>query len=134
MSKLLKHDWSDTSIKWLETDHIQTAVCQSLKRHKDYKVKFDFAARFNEGERSPRMGRLMKLAGLTSGEPDLDIWLLQSKCVHIELKGKKTPISKNQTMRHKELRNLGHDVYIVRADCPQSGVDQVLEILNRHLL
>lgn len=129
----MKHDWSDTSIPWLETDHIQVAVCNKLRAHPQYKINFDFAARFNEGRKSKMLGMMLKLAGLIPGECDLQIYLPQSRVIHVELKGPDTPVSTAQRTRHKELRTLGHDVYLVRASCPQDGVDQVLGILASHL-
>lgn len=133
MSLLVKHNWSDTSVSWLETNHIQVAICNTLRKHPEYQSSFDFAARFNEGKKSKMMGMMLKLAGLVPGECDLQIYLSQSRVVHVELKGPDTPTKKTQLDRHKQLRNIGHHVYLVRADCPQSGVDQVMHILNKHL-
>lgn len=130
----MKHDWSDTSIPWLETDHIQVAVCNKLRSHPEYRRSFDFAARFNEGKKSKFLAMLHKLAGLVPGEADLQIYLTKGRVIHVELKGPNTAVRQCQLDRHKELRTLDHDVYLVRATCPQDGVDQVLAILGGYLM
>lgn len=133
MSLLMKYSWNDPRPNWLETEHIQVAICTALAQHPDYSNKFLFAARINEGKRSKRMAAMLKMAGLTAGEPDLDIWLDQGRSMRIELKRAKGRLSPVQKKRHAELARIGHAVYTLYCATPQDGIDQVLELLEEWL-
>lgn len=133
MSKLLTHDWSDESVNWLETDHIQVAICSKLRHRDDYNKSFLFSSRVNEGKRGPSTGRMLKLAGMMPGEPDMTFFLPGGKVFHLELKAKKGRLSKSQRDRHNDLKLMGHRVYTVIAKSPQDGIDQVMAILDSHI-
>jgi len=145
MSKILKHDWSDTSIKWLESD-IQMGIARDLRRHPNY-VKdaagfdnfdgvgsaFTFAADQNGGKRTLRDGGKKKAEGMTKGELDIRFYVDGPKLFMIEIKKKGNYLSPEQKDRIELLEVFGFRCYTVTADCPDNGIKQVMEILEDEL-
>jgi hypothetical protein len=70
----------------------------------------------NEGKKSKRAGAQDKLSGVVSGIPDtfLSIPNSQHNGLYVEFKQLKGTTSKTQLQLHKELRNQGYQVEIVR--------------------
>ncbi len=122
--------WNDASLPWLE-EHLQIAIVEALNKMVLAGAKFTFAADMNAGRRSKRQGAKLKLAGMVAGECDLRFYLDDGRLGQIELKTKRNGVvSKVQKNRHNLLRSLGHDVRVVKANCPTDAVNQVLAILD----
>lgn len=155
MSRLLKNNWSDTDVRWLESDH-QMAVARELRRHDAYipitKTKtieqaldkiaertehglpcFTFAADQNANKRSLRQGSRNKAEGMESGEQDLRIYISGAKLILIELKRHDGVESGSQADRRELLTALGYTCFVVYANCPDHAVKQVMEILKDNL-
>jgi hypothetical protein len=93
-------------------------------------VTFTLAGDFNAGRRGMREQVKAKATGLTKGEPDIRFYGLGGRLLLIELKGPKTPVSKEQTARHALLRGLGHRVEIVRGKTIEQGAADVVELVR----
>ena len=128
LSILDRYLWSDSTLPWLE-EHIQIAIVEQLRK-RERLGGFTFAADMNKAKRSKRLAAKLKTEGMVPGEADLRFYLNDGRLGMIELKNKKGTVSKVQKDRHALLKALGHDVRVVRAKCPQDGVDQVLKILD----
>jgi hypothetical protein len=67
--------------------------------------------------------------GMRPGEPDVRVYLPQSRIGHIELKLPQGTVSDAQRQRHYDLRALGHDVRVLRANTPGAAADQAEAIV-----
>ncbi len=151
--------WGDASLNWKETQ-IQVAITQAVKRHDCYvvtspingidaalskivKLKLDgntaftYAADQNAGLRGPKAQADAKAAGMEPGELDMRFYISGGNILLIELKTPKNKIThkcnKHQLDRIALLEKLGFTCYTVTARCPQDGVKQVIDILNKEL-
>lgn len=124
MSKLLKHDWSDTSVPWEELD-MQMAIAQTMR-----KAGVVFAADQNAGKRNKATGARLKAAGMMAGEPDLRFNLGDARVAYIELKTDVGRVSNEQRDRIALLRSMGHHVEVVWAETPRQAVNAVVEIVR----
>jgi len=128
MAHFLNHDPTSLEFPWMEW-HIQAYIVQELRRL-GYMVIGDMAA----GKRNPGKA---KAVGLIAGHPDLSIWLSGGRVVLVELKRAKRhggKLSKDQIDHHAKLETLGHHVYVIYAETPDDGLNQVMAILNLPLL
>lgn len=55
-----------------------------------------------------------KATGMTAGEPDVRCYLPQGRIGLIELKGDGGKLSVDQALRHARLRELGHEVVVLK--------------------
>lgn len=120
--------WDDPTLNWLE-DHLQIAITEEFGKLERV-LPFTFAADMNGLRTSKRSAARAKAAGMRSGEPDLRIYLNDGRIGFIELKRKNGVTSKKQKDRHKQLRDLGHDVRVLKAACPREAVDKAVKILD----
>jgi hypothetical protein len=122
-------DWSE--------DDLAMAVATRLRRlERDH--LFTFAHDQNAARRSRTGGAKAKAMGMRPGEPDVRVYLPHSRIGHIELKAPNGSVSDAQRQRHADLRALGHDVRVLRADTPGAAADQaeaiVMEWLNKEAI
>jgi hypothetical protein len=131
MSLLLKHDWSDASVPWLEK-HLQMAVVQSLHRFEDtHAGQFTFAGDMNGMKASSGMvAAEAKLMGMRSGETDLRLFFPGSYLLLVEMKLATGALSKQQRERHDLFRKLGFRVELVWASTPADAVAQVSALVD----
>lgn len=133
MSKrLMQSDWSDTKIKWSESD-LQIAQAQWLKRHKEYNNTFTFAGDQNGLSSSPVAKARAKAEGLQAGEPDMRLYFNNCRLVLVENKRKGNYASEVQKERIALLEKLGYTCYIVTANCPNDAVEKMKNIVEKHL-
>lgn len=125
MSKLLSVAWDREDVAWSEDDH-QLAVVQWLRQN-----GYDVAADQNAGRRSARDGARRKALGMVAGEPDLRVYLPDSKLLLIEMKRWKGRLSEEQKVRHPALASLGHRVVVVAERTPAAAVAFVASFMAR---
>ena len=106
------------------------AIAEALHKAELAGAKFTFAADQNGLRTSRKQAIKAKMSGMRAGEADLRLYFGDGRLGMIELKTKRGSVSKTQKARHKLLRSLGHDVRVIKADCPQDAVDQALAILD----
>lgn len=94
---------------------------------------FTLAGDFNAGRRSSQESVKAKATGLTPGETDLRIYGAGARLLLIEIKGQKTPVSAEQTKRHRLLRGLGYDVVIMRVATEEEAADAATKLINAFL-
>lgn len=122
-SLLSRGDWDNPDAGWLE-EHIQAAVVTNLRRGG---VTFEVGmegVRLSKGQR----GRA-KVQGMDAGKADIKILLAGGRTIHVELKRKGGRVSSEQAEWHARLRDLGFEVHVVFATCPQDGIDQIMRLL-----
>lgn len=107
------------------------AVCQGT---------FTLAGDFNAARRSMREAAKAKATGLTPGEHDIRLytWPAYSAAggalALIEVKGERTPVSKDQRKRHALLAALGFNRQaIVRAMTPEDAAAQAVALVRSWL-
>lgn len=111
--------WDEWSIQtWIATQCHRSGIC------------------FSSGQEGASKGRVggarAKASGQVKGEPDLRFYLSGGRLILIELKTTKGILSTDQIKRHKWLRSLGFHIYVIYADCPVNGWNQVRDILNNN--
>jgi hypothetical protein len=116
-----------TPADWSEDD-LAMAVATRLRRL-ERTHPFTFAHDQNAASRSKTGGAKAKAMGMRPGEPDVRVYLPQSRIGHIELKTPEGTVSDAQRQRHQALLNLGHDVRILRAGTPGEAADQAETIV-----
>ena len=114
---------------WSEDD-LAMAIATELRRLEWETQRFTFAHDQNGVKRSRASGGRAKAMGMRAGEPDLRVYLTGGRIGHIELKTAKGTASAEQRERHRTLRNLGHDVRVVKAATPREAVDQTISIVK----
>jgi hypothetical protein len=124
MTKLLRHDWTDTAAAWSEDD-LQMAIVQTLRRR-----GILFAADQNAGKRSKRDGARRKALGMAAGEPDLRLYLDDGRIVFVEVKTARGRMSGAQIERRKALDALGYETHVLQALTPAEAVDKITTILE----
>lgn len=125
---LMKDDWSDEDINWLE-DQIQIAVVQRLKRLEQEGYNFTFAASLEGVKLSKSQAGKAKLMGMVSGEPDLRLYFPNRRLVMVELKRKMGRTSGAQDERISRLSGLGYDVFVLHGRSPQHASDAIEKIV-----
>lgn len=133
LSKLLKHDWSDNTINWLEED-MQQAIIMRMKQRGDYGYKFRIVGDMNAGKRNKTTGARLKATGMQAGEPDMRIYVKYGRIVFVELKRLGNKASAAQSYWHEILQGLGFDVWIITADTPAYAVEKMHEVMDQILL
>lgn len=108
---------------WLESRIQEYITTQALR------AGLLFTASSPELFGSARVGSKAKLMGARKGWPDMEFVLL-NRTVYIELKGAKTPVSKDQKEIHAWLKRLGHEVHVVRAPDGPNAWGQICDILD----
>jgi hypothetical protein len=123
---LLRRDaWDDPTAPWLE-EHIQAAIIIQLRKHN---VEFEVGL---EGVRLSKSQRAKaKIQGMEPGRCDIKIYLPEERMLHIELKRKGGRVSPEQADWHERLRRLGFTVHVVKASCPQDGIDKVAALVEQ---
>jgi hypothetical protein len=116
---------------WSEDD-LAMAVASRL-RQMEHMHPFTFAHDQNAARRSRTGGAKAKAMGMRPGEPDVRVYLPQGRIGHIELKRPRGVVSPLQRQRHADLRALGHDVRVLRADTPGAAADQAEAIVMEWL-
>jgi len=130
---ILKEDTWHIKDNWSE-DSLTMAAATALRRLEAQGLALSWAHDMNAGERSPAESAKAKAMGLTAGEPDLRIYLMGGRIVHIELKTLKGRTSEAQTVRHARLMALGHEVYLVQVGTPMEAYLQVMAIAMAHVV
>jgi len=120
-----------TPADWSEGD-LAMAVATRLRRlERDH--PFTFAHDQNAARRSRTGGAKAKAMGMRPGEPDVRVYLPQSRIGHIELKTPAGTVSDAQRQRHQALQALGHDVRVLVANTPGVAADQAEAIVMEWL-
>ena len=125
---IMKSDWSDESLNWLE-DQLQIAMVQRLRQLESEGYNFTFAASLEGVKLSKSQAGKAKLMGMVSGEPDLRIYFPNRKLLLVELKTKTGRTSKNQDDRIAKLNGLGYDAFVFHARSPQHAADTIEKIV-----
>lgn len=86
-------------------------------------ARFTLAGDFNAGRRSRQESIKAAATGLTAGEADLRLYFTGGSLKMIEFKGARTPVSRDQMVRHELLDGLGFDIVIVRAKTEMEAAD-----------
>tara|TARA_R110000787_G_scaffold229028_1_gene336606 strand:+ start:545 stop:949 length:405 start_codon:yes stop_codon:yes gene_type:complete len=129
MSKLLKHDWDDLEVNWLEED-LQQAIIMRMRQRKDHGQWFRIVGDMNAAKRNKSTGARLKAAGMQTGEPDMRIYVEGGVVCFVELKRTGNKTSEAQDVWHDILTDLGFDVIILTADTPNSAVDAMHDIID----
>lgn len=112
-------------------DELQRAVVKELLIWEALTGDFTFAHVPNEGMglQAYAIAELVR-QGLRAGEPDLIFYIRGGKVLLVELKRTKGVLSKAQKNRHSVLDKLGFEVYTVKPESIESGIEEVLSILR----
>jgi hypothetical protein len=116
---------------WSEDDLAMAVATRLRQMERDH--PFTFAHDQNAARRSRTGGAKAKAMGMRPGEPDVRVYLPQSRIGHIELKATSGTVSDAQRQRHHDLRALGHDVRVLKADTPGVAADQAEAIVMEWL-
>lgn len=133
MSKLLKHDWHDEGINWLEED-LQQAIIMRMRQRKEHGDLFRIVGDMNAGKRSKTTGARLKAAGMQTGEPDMRIYVHGGFTVFVELKRGTGKVSDAQDAWHDVLADLGFDVWLLRATTPADAVEKMHGVIDSILM
>lgn len=93
-------------------------------------VTFTLAGDFNAARRSMQESVKAKATGIAAGEEDLRIYGQGGRLLLIEMKGPKTPVSKEQRKRHALHQALGFRVELVRGKTVEQGASDVVELVR----
>ena len=129
MSKLLKHDWSDDTVNWLEED-MQQAIIMRMRQRKDHGELFRIVGDMNAAKRTKALGARLKAAGMQTGETDMRIYMNYATTYFVELKRTGNPASPEQVSWHLILNKFGFDVWIVTARNPDDAVAQMHSLMD----
>lgn len=91
------------------------------------------AGDMNAARRTAAQQLEAKATGLTSGEPDVRVYITGGRLISIELKAKKGRLSQEQKNRHARLVALGFEVLNPRADTPEALADLVEAEVKKRL-
>lgn len=109
---------------------LQAAQVRALRAMPEYGKQFLLAGDQNAAKRGPRAQQEALAAGLTSGEPDLRIYLTGGRLAMIENKVGKGKLSPAQVARHAALARLGHVVVTVSATTPEDASAQAVALVR----
>lgn len=93
-------------------------------------VTFTLAGDFNAARRSMNESVKAKATGIVAGEEDIRFYGLGARMLLVEMKGPKTPISKEQHKRHALHRSLGFRVEVVRGKTIEQGAADVVALVR----
>lgn len=110
--------------KWKEYE-VQAYIVQEARRA-GYTIEGDQ----NQAKRSFGVAARAKACGMQAGTPDLRVLLPGGKTIWIELKLKKGKLSAAQQDWHYIAMLKGHKTYVIYADTPLDGCNQVKFILQ----
>lgn len=96
-------------------------------------VTFTLAGDFNASRRSPQQSTIAKATGIVAGEQDLRFYGQGGNMLLVEMKGPKTPISKDQHKRHALHRHLGFRVEVIRGKTIEQGAADVVALVQSWL-
>ena len=108
---------------------IQAEAVRRLRALPGYGVTFTLAGDFNAARRSRQESVKAKATGIAAGEPDLRLYGHGGRLLLIEMKGPRTPVSREQKARHELLRGLGFRVEIVRGKTVEQGAADVVALV-----
>lgn len=114
---------SDNSHNWKEWE-VQSYIVMELRRA-GYIIHGDA----NGASKTPKGWAQAKVTGALAGWPDMCV-LLPKRPIWIELKVGAGRTSKEQVALHDAMQDMGHEIYVVHADCPTNGLGKVLNIIN----
>jgi hypothetical protein len=109
---------------------LQAVVVSDWHKRIDRGERFAFAGDMNGVSLTPSQAGRAKLTGITSGEPDLRIFLSGGRLKMIEMKAEKGVLSKSQKERHELLRSLGFEIKVVKANSEESAIHQCGKLLD----
>ena len=92
-----------------------------------------FAAGMESGKRGPRAQVQALATGLAAGHPDMTILLPEGRVMFIEYKTATGRLSPVQIERHAAMRELGHDVEVVKASTEQECADETERLVRIRL-
>lgn len=113
---------------------LQAAQVRRLKRMPEYGKQFLVAGDMNASKRGPTAQAQAVATGMTSGEPDLRIYLIGGRLGLIENKVGKGRLSIAQRDRHAALAQIGHIVEVISADNEQDAADQAVTLVKGWLV
>lgn len=96
-------------------------------------VRFTLAGDFNAGRRGMQESVKAKATGIVAGEEDLRFYKMGGQAMLVEMKGPKTPVSKEQVKRHALHRHLGFRVEVVRGKTIEQGAADVVALVTEWL-
>lgn len=96
-------------------------------------VTFTLAGDFNAGRRGMQESVKAKATGIVAGEEDLRFYKIGGNALLVEMKGPKTPVSKEQVKRHALHRHLGFRVEVVRGKTIEQGAADVVALVTEWL-
>lgn len=109
---------------------LQAAQVRALRQLPEYGKLFLLAGDQNAAKRGPRAQQEAIAAGMTPGEADLRIYLVDGQIRMIENKVGKGRLSPPQKERHAALAKLGHDVAVVAADATDDAAMQAVALVR----
>ena len=112
---------------------LQAAQVRALRAMPEHGRLFLLAGDQNAARRGPRAQVQAKATGMTSGEPDLRIYLAQGRVAFIENKTAKGRLSPEQRDRHAAMARLGHVVEVVRAATEQEAAERAVTLVRTWL-
>lgn len=109
---------------------LQSAQVRALRRLPEYGRLFLLASGMEAGKRGSRATMEAKAAGMTSGEPDLRIYLPGGRVGLIENKVGRAALEASQVARHPALAAIGHPVTVVRSVTEEDAARQAVELVR----
>lgn len=109
---------------------LQAAQVRRLKQMSEYGKQFLLAGDMNSAKRGPTAQAQAVATGMTSGEPDLRIYLIGGRLGLIENKVGKSRLSIAQRDRHAALAQIGHIVEVISAVNEQDAADQAVALVK----
>ena len=94
---------------------LQAAAVRALRAMPEFGKQFLLAGDMASGKRGPRAQQMALATGLTPGDPDLRLYLLNGAVRFIEYKTATGRLSPAQRQRHADMARLGHAVEVVAA-------------------
>lgn len=112
---------------------VQAAAVRALKAHPLFNVLFTLAGDFNAARRGKLEQTKALATGLTSGEPDLRLYMQYGVLGLIEYKVT-ARVTKEQKARHALLRLMGFTrIEVIKVKTIEDGIMQTMDLLNTWL-
>ncbi|RJG46518.1 VRR-NUC domain-containing protein [Mesorhizobium sp. DCY119] len=109
---------------------LQAAQVLALRRMPEYGKQFLLAGDMNSAKRGPRAQVEAIAAGLTPGEADVRIYLLDGRIKMFENKVGRANLTDSQKERHPALAKIGHDITVVRAVTKEDAAEQAVALVR----
>lgn len=109
---------------------LQAAQVRALRALPEYGKQFLLASGMEAGKRGSTATAQAKAAGMTSGEPDLRVYLPNGKVGLIENKVGRASLEASQLARHPALAAIGHPVTVIRAITEEDAARQAVELVR----